>query len=723
MIKFRYAIFRNFRGLRDVRVDFSTSDARPLTVIRAANYTGKTTLLYGLTWALFGDEGLPVAPRRRDQYRLHPIDWDVDDDGSEVAIAVEVGMTVYDEGTKLKVDYTLVRYGRETIGDAGWRPHETTYALTRHDPQGDTRVPDPERIMDRVLLPAAKKDIFFVDGDARVNQYFADSDEDSRENVKEAVRHLLALDLVETANDRMNDVLRSINSRVKSEAAGTQAEGVAKDLETERVKLGAALEQKADAEADHRQSLSDVAKWDSLRTNALVAGGGEARELQGKLQAAEARRNQAKARIPAANDQMRKFLNAHELYENLAGSSIFAASEVYERLRRERKIPNVVPEIIRERLKAKVCICGADLSEGTAGHDHLAKELREVETHSQSRSLLGSLANNASGALQAGESRIWVNGANAAFDSWLNAWQAVEREDNEIDGLEHAVKKRASAHEELNIADQNLRLAREAEKENQRRSNRAALDAEEHQRAVAKLDAELSSLTRRQDTFAKLRAEQQAAADIKKVLSCAVDVLLGDTIDEVSERMNALFMKMIASSPEAESVGGQGVVHEVRLTRDCNIEAYGPGGRRLMPRTDLSAAQQQSLTVALIMALIAISGEASPTVIDTPLGRTSGQVRMQFLAETLELERLRSRSADSQDFVPQKILIMTPHEIADVEDMLDEAAGKAMTLSNSQHFPSQLVNDPGTKFHEIFACGCGPRMTDHCSVCQRVDWV
>lgn len=723
MIKLRYAIFHNFRGLRDVRVDFSTSDAKPLTVIRAANYTGKTTLLYGLTWALFGDAGLPVAPRRRDTYRLHPIDWDVEAGGRDVSVEVEVGLTVLDESTGLKLDYTLVRYGRETISDDAWRPHETTYALIRHDPQGDTRVVDPDRIMDRVLLPLAKKDIFFIDGDARVNQYFADSDEDSRENVKEAVRHLLALDLVESANDRMNEVLRSINSRVKAEAAGTQAEGVAKDLEAALEKLTTAQHEKSDAEEDHRASTADVAKAETLRMNAMLAGGGEAEELQQKLNAAIARRKEASDRIPEATAQMRRFLNAHELYENLAVSSLFAASAVYERLRTERKIPNVMPEMIKERLQARVCICGVDLSEGTPGHRHLTDELREVEAHTQNRSLLGVLANNASGALQAGDSRIWAHGANAAFDSWLKAGQAVDREDGDIDGLEHQVRKRATAHEDLMIADQNLRISRDAEKENQRRATRASLDVEEYLKLVSRLEGELAALTRKQGAFAKLRAEQQAATDIKHVLSRAVDVLLGDTIDEVSARMNDVFMKMIASSPEAESVGGKGVVQEVRLTRDCVMEAYGPGGRKLIPRTDLSAAQQQSLTVALIMALIAISGEASPTVIDTPLGRTSGQVRMQFLAETLELERLRSRSQDATDSVPQKILIMTPHEIADVEDMLDEAAGKAMTLSNSQHYPSQLVNDPGTQFREILACGCGPRKADYCSVCQRLDWL
>ena len=59
MIQLRRAEFTNFRLLRDVTIEFATTFDQPLTVIRAENDTGKTTLLNALGWALFGDEALP----------------------------------------------------------------------------------------------------------------------------------------------------------------------------------------------------------------------------------------------------------------------------------------------------------------------------------------------------------------------------------------------------------------------------------------------------------------------------------------------------------------------------------------------------------------------------------------------------------------------------------------------------------------------------------------
>ena len=72
-MKLLRAEFQNFRLLRDLELEFSSDLDRKLTVIRAANESGKTTILHGLQWALYGDAALPG---RGEDFRLHPIDWE-----------------------------------------------------------------------------------------------------------------------------------------------------------------------------------------------------------------------------------------------------------------------------------------------------------------------------------------------------------------------------------------------------------------------------------------------------------------------------------------------------------------------------------------------------------------------------------------------------------------------------------------------------------------------
>ena len=65
----------------------------------------------------------------------------------------------------------------------------------------------------------------------------------------------------------------------------------------------------------------------------------------------------------------------------------------------------------------------------------------------------------------------------------------------------------------------------------------------------------------------------------------------------------------------------------------------------------------------------------------------------------------------------QLILFLTRSEIADCEEILDAEATCVMTLTNSTHYPSMLVNDPQTKESMILQCECDHRNT--CELCKR----
>lgn len=162
MIQIRRARFQNFRLLRDIELEFSTDFAKPLTVVRAENDTGKTTLLNGLTWALFGDSALPGS---RTAFRLHPIDWDATSDGPTVPIKVIVEFAAVDEETDAEVVYELERGSTERlVGDTDFEPSAATITLLRHTHAGVEPVDNPTAVIES-LLPASLRDVFFIDGD------------------------------------------------------------------------------------------------------------------------------------------------------------------------------------------------------------------------------------------------------------------------------------------------------------------------------------------------------------------------------------------------------------------------------------------------------------------------------------------------------------------------------------------------------------------------------
>ena len=135
------AEFENFRLLRHLKLDFSTDISKRLTVVRAENETGKTTILNGLQWALYGDDALPG---RGQDYRLHPIDWDASE-GKRVPISVQVEFETIairrsPKGLiETKHQYRIIRSAHETLKWCPLGPHSVNCKAV--SPDGDRKRP------------------------------------------------------------------------------------------------------------------------------------------------------------------------------------------------------------------------------------------------------------------------------------------------------------------------------------------------------------------------------------------------------------------------------------------------------------------------------------------------------------------------------------------------------------------------------------------------------
>ena len=65
----------------------------------------------------------------------------------------------------------------------------------------------------------------------------------------------------------------------------------------------------------------------------------------------------------------------------------------------------------------------------------------------------------------------------------------------------------------------------------------------------------------------------------------------------------------------------------------------------------------------------------------------------------------------------QLVLFLTHDEIAGCENIIDEAAGMIVTLTNPAHYPKILVNNPSVTERKVLRCACDHR--GECQLCQR----
>ena len=155
----------------------------------------------------------------------------------------------------------------------------------------------------------------------------------------------------------------------------------------------------------------------------------------------------------------------------------------------------------------------------------------------------------------------------------------------------------------------------------------------------------------------KIAAELEVATDLEQLLEKTLDTMRTRELEQVSDRMNVLFLDMIGADATERAV-----ITRAAITPEFRIVVFGPYEHPLDPSHDLNGASRRALTLAFILALARVSEVEAPNVIDTPLGMMSGYVKQAVL-------QLASQHS------AQLILMLTHSEIAECEDILDQRLG------------------------------------------------
>lgn len=699
-MKLLRARFQNFRLLRDLELDFSSDPIRKLTVVRAANESGKTTVLHALQWALYGDTALPG---KGEGFRLHPIDWDVAD-GQRVPITatVEFELTTFRRGAgglrETRRQYRIVRSAYEEV-DSTARRSPSTVKLFALNETGASPIDAPEALINEELPPELR-DVFFTDGDRALSFIEADvALSTKRERVQRAIRSLLGLGVIDDAIKHVRKAAAEVNKQAKQVGGGTELNKIASRLEMideETAKLETALE---DAKQQFTAFDEKVEEIDRKIAAALQKGDKE--QLKKDLETAKRKIKQLDEQLAAANKEHAGLFRSRRLAGDLLAPILSRAFKKLEELHDQGKIPNTTVPVLEDRLEAEICICGETLKPGDPdGHrriEHIQKLIDDSQRADAIQETITGLYY---------EARPQQAGANDA--RWLDDYEKVVKS---RDGLQilrdeagrefRALELQLDALPDIDI--QGLRETRRQYKEQRDRylSKRTEIDTKLSglQRERDGLSQERDRLLREQKKGARIIAELEVTQDVTSVLQSAYDRITSEELRKVSDLMNSIFLEMIGADPEQGAI-----IKRTEISAEFDIIVYGPNNRTLNPDRDLNGASRRALTLAFILALTKVSEVEAPNVIDTPLGMTSGYVKRSIL---------RTAVRESA----QLVLFLTHDEIAGCEEIIDEAAGAVFTLTNPAHYPKMLVNDPGVAERKVLRCECNHR--NECHLCQR----
>ena len=701
-MKLLRAEFENFRLLRDLSLEFSSDPDRNLTVIRAANESGKTTILHGLQWALYGDAALPGKGQG---FRLHPIDWEAGD-GKRVPIAatVEFELTTHrqlrGEMRETRRRFRLVRSAFEDVDSQARRSASTVKLFALND-TGASPIDAPEALINDELPPELRE-VFFTDGDRALSFIEADvAVSTKRERVQRAIRSLLGLGVIDDAIKHVRKAAGEANKKAKQAGTGGELNEIAsclEEMENSHEKFEADLE---DAKQQFGAFDERVDEMDRKIAAALQKGDKE--KLSKDLENCKSEIKRLDVQLAAANKEHSALFRSRSIATDLLAPVLGRAFEKLEELHDQGKIPNTTIPVLQERLEAEVCICGETLeigdSEGEERRRHIEKLIDDSERADEIQEIITDLYYGA---------KPLQSGVDPASSPWLEEYaKVVERRDGIQILRDEAGRKLRALELQLDaLPDTDIQGLRETRRQYKDQRDRYLAKQSSLETQLAGLQREREELESRRDRLlreqkkgARILAELEVTQDVMRVLRSAYERITNEELQKVSDLMNSIFLEMIGADPEQGAI-----IRRAEVSRDFDIIVYGPNDRTLNPDRDLNGASRRALTLAFILALTKVSEVEAPNVIDTPLGMTSGYVKRSIL---------RTAVRESA----QLILFLTHDEISGCEEIIDQAAGEVFTLTNPAHFPKMLVNDPGVEERKVLRCECDHR--NECQLCQR----
>lgn len=727
MFTIRRIEVENFACFDHLVIEPSIDAERPLTVIRAENGCGKTTLLRAVRWGMYGE---PSIPGNSAHFSLHPADWQPHDDPvhTTVKIEFETDGSSRDDPQE-NADTTVYELTRSvtTIGQRVSRAEEPDFRridmrtqLTYRARDGSWHPHDAGvDVVVGQLVPWNLRDFFVMDADEAAD--FVGGSENkvlSRREVTGkttyAIRALLGLEVFQKASDRVQGLSREFARRatraVGSDDLNREQEDLDEFRKQEEHLLGAVS--KGKRERDEIQSQLDEAR-DTLES--AVGDIGSRDHLQHRLRDNRARQRELRSRNKVAIEQYAGELQAIDLLSALVGRELEQAKGALQPLYDSDMIPLKHLGFVRNLLRNGVCVCGQDLSDGASHRTHVEEILRQSTGQEERADFLAQVFDAAKGLQDMAESD-WAQRSVARAQEITIIDDALSATDDDRRDIEAKLEEIRDEHVQI-TRDKIATLETHIQRINRElTANELALD--QKTAAVRELDRRIDQQRKRQRAANDQEACKDTADAVVRVLDRAYATIQAEQVQELSEEMNILFNRMAANvaddSQEVDRKATLKMIAKVGVRPlDVNadeFELYALNHRgRSMPPTEINGASRRTLALAFVLGLCNVSNARASLIADSLLNFMSGVVRTNTLAVAATCST-------------QPILLLTGSDLEAQTEVktIERFAGATYTLTGQWQHGTQhgdVVSQADAR-RVALLCNCGPR--EYCRICERV---
>jgi|AntAceMinimDraft_13_1070369.scaffolds.fasta_scaffold02886_3 DNA sulfur modification protein DndD len=617
---------QNFRQHRNIDLDLS-GERGNFTVIRGLNGAGKTNLLKAITWCVTGDLGRSEPRHSPTSLVSHGAIQDTPV-GESVILTVELELDFgQEERAEVSRSLTFSRAeGGLVLGPASLK-------INRHEAgRGWQKEPEPDLWLDR-QLPRRFSHYFLFDGE-QLEKFFKETE---ASYVKGAVLEIAQIDNLERMVDRLQQTVGDLTKAVASQrqgASGATLESTYKELEAREEKLKEDVSKKRIEKAENEDAI-DKAK---ARLGDVAAIQSELK----RLQSLEIAANSAHERAAHASNDFYAWTTSVAPYMMMFKAVETLEDEIEAARVRKELPPAYDPDSLKELLKEEVCVCGAKIGKGSEGHSHIQKLVEDFSALSE----IGEALRNAEGPLSRLRGRFFDQRDKAESLGKTRADSAKEAA--EADAKFNNLKKQLAGHDDQQIAliGQAFEKALEGAKSIERDLSKIERELEETKVARVKLQSEIEAAGAK-DAKAKTKLHELGfAKEVFARSQSLFDDLKNQVRQDVATNLDREFQQMIWKKEAFEPV---------EIDEDYRVKVINKLG--VENREGLSAGETACLAFAFALTLSRVAGVRYPMVVDSPLGRLSGEVK-KSVAEVLSNFLV---SEDEQESA-QLIMLVTDEE-------------------------------------------------------------
>ena len=733
MLTLRRIEIENFVCFDNLTIEPSAISVRPLTVIRAENGNGKTTLLRAIRWGMYGENGLPGTSTR---YSLHPPWWRPADADVKTRVSIDFETdgssrnyaATGSESLLYRLERTVRTIGKPTAGDDQPDFHRVAEKSTLmvRDPSGNwVRHEQHADVVIKELLPFELQDFFIMDADEAAD-FVGGSDENKtvsrhayQAKTTYAINSLLGLEVFKGAKGRVENIAKEFSKKATKAIGDHDLNELQVQLdraEADKQELEEAIQEEKDREADLSDQLEDL--HSELEGEISRSGAHEALSDQIRRNREDQKRetrNRDSCLVTLAEN-----LESPDLLAPLASVEISQTLSFLEPLYEQGRIPLAHLPFVRSLLDAGLCVCGQDLAEGTYRHT-VSERIAEVEHEAARADYLYHLYQAAltlDRVVVAGS--IW-NEVRTGHAAQLAACdQRLSELKTEQKGLDHKLDQ---------IDEVKMQTTRDQLAAVRKQLDTSAYRLRKHKDDLPELSEQIVSLKK---TISQRQRNKRAAADhsaakdmarfVVEILEQAYSRIQNRQISDLSDKMNSLFHQMAANVSDADFAATQRSRANLRMIAEVGVrtvedrpgrfEIYALNRRgRAMPPVEINGASRRVLALSFVLALCDESRTYAPLIADSLLNFMSGTVRRNTLRVTSSHSR-------------QPILLLTssdleaPSEI----DTVVECAGATYTITAQWDTIAaggggDVINR--TEDRQVaLLCPCGPR--EYCYICERI---